>query len=558
MQSAIHSHGETIGQKRSALALPPSKEGWLKDALVSLSIANLCFMFVWGELGNLAGEPSVRYFEDRAPQMGPVWALIVDILLLAGVVFLGFVLRRREEAALRWIGTAILVFFGAFAVYDLQRCLHPSLEVYLSYRSQLIIKGALAFMLLFAVTRSPHSVPRFAKSAFLVLSSLFLVMVGHTAWMYATDDLARVGTGKAAGMLPNTGHTNRLIWIIFDELDDRLLFQARPARIHPVEFDRLRQQSIYADHVRTPADDTLAAMPGLFLGRAVLDTKLDTSKLLVKEKRNSGWVDFASQPNVFRQARAAGFNTALSGFHHPYCRILGDDLSDCSWMASGWSSITAERHLLESSFPGKAIYLVRWQARIVPFLTEPPHFIVPGVLAMYVQHNPVVLRYVLANAHRMLRNRDLNFVFFHFNAPHEPGIWDSTKKSFTTHGSNYNDNLELADNILGQVRRQLEATGDWDRSAVIISGDHPYRPQLWQGYKGVRTAEMVKVTGMKRYPYVPFLLKLPGQHKEVRYEREFNNVLTSDLILQLLNGKLPTTEDTVAWLDAHAKISEAE
>src|SRR5581483_8531914 len=363
MQSAIHSDGETLGQKRSALALPSSKEGWLKDALISLSIANLCFMFVWGELGNLAGEPSVRYYEDRAPQMGPVWALIFDVFLIAAVVFLGFVLRRTTKVALRWTGTAIVVFFAAYAVYDLQRCLRPSLEPYLSYRSELIIKAVLGIVFLFAIWRSPRRVLRFAKSAFLVLSPLFLVMVGHTTWMYATDDLAKVGTGKAAGMLPTSGRTNRVIWIIFDELDDRILFKARPARIHPVEFDRLRDQSIYADHVTTPADDTLRAMPGLFLGRSVLDTKLDTSKLLVKEKGNSGWVDFASQPNVFRQARAEGFNTALSGFHHPYCRILGDDLSDCAWMASGWSSITAERHMLEASFPGKSAFLVRWQAR---------------------------------------------------------------------------------------------------------------------------------------------------------------------------------------------------
>jgi hypothetical protein len=105
--------------------------------------------------------------------------------------------------------------------------------------------------------------------------------------------------------------------------------------------------------------------------------------------------------------------------------------------------------------------------------------------------------------------------------------------------------------VVGRTWRRATERG-------LISGDHPYRPQLWQNYLGVRTAEMVKETGMKRYPYVPFLLKLPGQHKEVDYDRAFNSTLTSDLALQLLNGRLPTTESAVAWLDTHAEMSETE
>jgi hypothetical protein len=278
------------------------------------------------------------------------------------------------------------------------------------------------------------------------------------------------------------------------------------------------------------------------LGKRVTDTKLNTSKLLVTLKGDPGWVDFASQPNVFRTARAEGFNTAVIGWHHPYCRILGNDLSDCAWDSAGNESISVERHLRPRSLAVKALFLATWQSRAVPFMLEPE---------LEHESHIAVMRYQIPNVHRMLQNRKLNLVLLHLVVPHPPGIWDITKRTFTTGKSNYTDNLQLASDTLGQIRRDLEKMGDWDRSTILVSSDHPYRPILWQSLTTHRTAEMVQETGMKAYPLVPFLLKLPSQHKKVLYDGEFNNLLTSDLILQLLNGNLPTIEDTVNWLHAH-------
>lgn len=166
----------------------------------------------------------------------------------------------------------------------------------------------------------------------------------------------------------------------------------------------------------------------------------------------------------------------------------------------------------------------------------------------------------------MLRNRKLNFVFLHLPVPHAPGIWNTRTQSFSTNPQlDYIDNLELADRRLGQIRKLLEQTGDWDRSTILVSADHPYRPNLWLENRASAAlpdllqgpeSEMVRLTDLKWQPYIPFLLKLPGQKTGIEYHREFNSVLSANLLLAALQGQIRTPAHAVQWLDAHAAASE--
>jgi hypothetical protein len=166
----------------------------------------------------------------------------------------------------------------------------------------------------------------------------------------------------------------------------------------------------------------------------------------------------------------------------------------------------------------------------------------------------------------MLRNRSLNLVLLHFSIPHPPGIWDTKKETFTTSPRpDYIDNLALADHMLGEARQALEQSGDWDRSTILVSADHPYRPTSWLEMhlatpppQAVPSAEMVRDTHRIWQPYIPFLLKLPGQHTGVAYHREFNSILSANLLLAALQGKVHTPGQAVQWLDAHAAASEEE
>ena len=385
--------------------------------------------------------------------------MILDVLALAGIIFCGFLLRRSSKFLAHWAGTGIIAIFSVYAVYDGFNALHNNIKIFLAYYGEVALKLAVILGVLYALAgRSGRAFERF-RTAFLVLSPLFLILSAFNIWAYETNQLRIVGKGKAAGMLPAPAPANRVIWVIFDELDNRLLFQKRLARLQPAEFDRLREESLYAGRVHTPASETLESIPSMLLGQTVLKTKVDTSKLLIKTSEASPWVNFASLPNVFRRARAAGFNTAVSGWHHPYCRIMGQDLSACAWDSS-WMDVYFERHLQALSLLPRAASLAHWQSRVNPFLKDKPHFIPPNEVAHMREDNIAALRLIEEHAREMLHNRALNFVLLHYPIPHPPGIWDPVGQKLTTAKADYIDNLQLADRILGSVRHELESMGD--------------------------------------------------------------------------------------------------
>lgn len=100
--------------------------------------------------------------------------------------------------------------------------------------------------------------------------------------------------------------------------------------------------------------------------------------------------------------------------------------------------------------------------------------------------------------------------------------------------------------------------GDWDSSTILVSADHPFRPTNWLINPAVPVppAEMARDTDAIWQPYIPFFLKLPGQKAEINYHREFNSVLSANLLLAVLQDQIRTPAQAVQWLDAHAAASE--
>jgi hypothetical protein len=55
----------------------------------------------------------------------------------------------------------------------------------------------------------------------------------------------------------------------------------------------------------------------------------DADSLMVKPEGSEREFNWRGEPNVFRRARELGVNAAAVGWHHPYCRVLGDSLARC-------------------------------------------------------------------------------------------------------------------------------------------------------------------------------------------------------------------------------------
>ena len=110
-------------------------------------------------------------------------------------------------------------------------------------------------------------------------------------------------------------------------------------------------------------------------------------------------------------------------------------------------------------------------------------------------------------------------------------------------------NLALVDVMLGEVRRKLEAAGQWEDTIVLVTSDHPLRPELNQ--KEIWwTQEDAAVSKNKECPYVPFLLKLTNQKKRVSISTRFNTIVIHDLILALVRGRIDSPASVAEWIEA--------
>jgi arylsulfatase A-like enzyme len=331
----------------------------------------------------------------------------------------------------------------------------------------------------------------------------------------------------------------RVVWIVFDMLDQHTAFVDRPAGVELPEFDRLRNESLTAVNAYPPSVATLFSLPSLITGKLVARVEIKNDSELMLEFANArDTVRWSTEPNVFSRARDAGFKTALVGWYHPYCRVIGKTLDECRW-----EPIVGESNPRLSELTlGSAMWVwIRDSLYSVPFVFR----------AMERSHE----RAKLANAIKryeslmnesllMVSRQDMNLVMLHLPVPHDPNIYDAAGKKFAREReTSYSDNLELADKALGELRSTMEKAGIWDQVTILVSSDHWWRESpLVKGHHDHR---------------IPFILKLAGQHATRSYDQAFNTVVTSDLILGVLRGDVATVTQLTDFLDRHRTVSES-
>jgi hypothetical protein len=154
-----------------------------------------------------------------------------------------------------------------------------------------------------------------------------------------------------------------------------------------------------------------------------------------------------------------------------------------------------------------------------------------------------VCQLALQDSLGLVTNRTYGLILLHLPPPHTPGIYLPNEKRFTywpmSRVTGYKCNLALADLDLGEIRRAMEGSGEWDKTWVIISADHS-RQQV--------VADQSLVDHR-----VPFIIKPPGRNEQVTYAPSINTVLTHDLILSILRGEVTNQPTLASWLNANGK-----
>jgi hypothetical protein len=311
----------------------------------------------------------------------------------------------------------------------------------------------------------------------------------------------------------------RVVWLIFDELDYRLLFDKRPARLAVPHFDRLSAESVHFSQARQAGDHTLVSLPALFSG-ARQDVAGSTVFCRDISRADHDW---ANSDSVMGDIIAGGGNTAL-----------------LSWMQ-------IEHRLVLAGQNPAPIAIWQWQTLIETLpLVQRSHL----VAALNRSEHATTLHWLKEKTIQTVTDPKLDFAVAHLSIPHLPGICPLQEgKPFQfVCKANYLDNIMLADQVMGEIRQAMEQAGLWDETVVVVTSDHRWRSEIWR-FSPLWTEEEARLADNSRDERVPFFVKMPGEPpKSVRYDAHFDTVNSRDLLRNIAFGKIGSSEQVVEFL----------
>ena len=519
----------------------------LKDAVISLSLANLCFIGVWPSLLM----PSYNSYLITNIQY---IAVIISVLLLA-VIFWGMAGLARLSAnrivltfaRIVFVSVLILPMWFVYNVIWPSSSLSPLANVLMKFlpfgkKGLIVIAFGLMIFGMGIIARWQYFLARIARYSIIVMSPCVILNFAQATWhltsnnSYSSKQTNIVNTAPA---LHNTnGKRTRCVVLLFDEMDQAVAFPYRPKEIRLDEFDRLRNEAIYAKNAFPPAGLTMLSIPSLFSGCLVSKSCTKTSgDMVISTYGSSSYEHLSEQPTVFARVRNIGMKSALIGYIMPYQEMIGNQVD---YVLSRRAQKADERVDLGEAMKG---HFKKALCTTLPF-----------ALRLGLLHNLVTRREreadiyasqkFLVEAEKVLTDNRFDFVFVHFTVPHSPFIYDRSSNNFTiSPKAGYLDNLVLTDRTLGELRSAMEAADSWDSTAILVTADHWWRDARF-------------FTGKKDHR-VPFILKLPGRKKGICYNQAFNNIITADLVIALLQGEITDNSSAVKWLDKHRSFAES-
>lgn len=509
---------------------------WRRDLLVALSLANLCYVRVWGTLLN----PANGYFLDRPPSWIGAVVASIGMLALSAVFFAGSRIARRARpgSLLRHIASLALLAALAVAANALRQQA-PGL----SFEALSASLGRLGFWLVSSVGAllaaeawlrwGTEGLARRSTTLVLVLLPFTLLTLGQAVLLglRSRSDALEFRDKNSPSLLRAVPFAPRLLFLVFDGLDQQLLTDARPADLALQEFDAFFETSVQWNNAYPPSNNTGVSLPALITGRDVVRVRRAAANELMLSYADSGReTPWSLELTLFTRARELRRNSALIGWYHPYCRILGDDVARCHWYPyvqdpsetlSG--SVFLQMAFLVDTIPGAFRFGLldhlgggwargsadpSWHAK---------------------QYGRIHEQALQASA-----DKRFQFIFVHYPIPHNPFIYDRHSETVRLDGkSRYIDNLALADRTLRELRQRLQVTGLWDSTALLITSDHWFP----RGH-----GEFAPTLGKPEHR-VPLTVRLPGQTEAVvRYEL-LRTHAAHYLSLAILEGSLRTPAD---------------
>jgi hypothetical protein len=494
---------------------------FLRRYVIALSFVNLCYAAVWKRLLDI--RKPAEFTIKTLPASGEYLGAICGVLICALIVVAFDALLRRGPRMMR---AGVLVAGFAFLILRGQALLPeqviPTSAFLLARAPSFALFGIVGVVLAGAVFRYQEAVTR-AVTLLLLICAPFCVFTFAYS-LYAAASPATLHDRPLAARLPRKPGP-RVLWIVFDEWDQRLSFDARSPNLAMPHVDALRKESFFAENALPPAGMTILSMPALIAGHRVRSEKALGPDTLLVTYDNGTTLPFGARPNIFSEVRDAGMNAAVAGWFLPYCRTLNSYVTDCWWQEADfrWNSYGTTFH--------------------DAFLNQPRSLLETARFSPFGQSLPTLkhLRTFDENfeqSKRIASDNDVQFALFHYDIPHPPFFYDpKTGRMNGDSWSNYTDGLALLDKAVGDLRADMERSGVWNNTSIVLTTDHFYRGS--------------RLVNGKRDQRIPFIVHFPGESAGLSYSRSFNTIVTHDLILALLRSEVTDAAGLQHWLDRH-------
>lgn len=256
------------------------------------------------------------------------------------------------------------------------------------------------------------------------------------------------------------------------------------------------------------------------------------------DKKRTPW---DAGDTLFAKLRKEGVNSAILGWHHPYCRVLASVVAACETYPNVDATDSSRI----------AFYYGQRGMTVLPPFVNIVHLDIGEQYQALARQQYGQFRSGLRTLTSWIADRRIGFIWAHLPIPHPPGL-------VTVHAggapANYFDNLALVDSTLGAVTTELKRTGRWNQAVVVVTGDHGLRPDLWRERPGW-SSEEEHLVALRVRESVPLIVHLPGQTEPVSFAEPLNALVLHDLILQWSEGRLLEPSALTSRLAAAAKSS---
>jgi hypothetical protein len=494
-----------------------------KTGLKSFSLAHLLCIFFWFSVTNNGFDfPTEVYVSE----------VISFFLLLSALTLVIFICFYFEFfKSLKFAGTicgSLIILRGikglihyplgfniVSMIFFLITALFTSVAIYLFLKKRLLVKKIVHHTLLFF----------FPFAIFTTLRLIFeIIEISQPTVLAKTIESKK----------------ERFFWIVFDELDENLVFSLNPENQVFPALNQFRSESIYCTQAIQPGGCTAISLPAYLLGQEMTEiVSMGVRDLIVKDK-NLQKYNLKTAPVLFDKVQKLQYNSAFLGWYLPYDRLLKNKVNYFSvYSKVVWpkASILPTR---KQFFSHVGMFIqFNFQKIFQKFFHlsffEKAHW----RFSKYMAKDSVAYEQLCTSIREIIADQKLHFVFLHLPYPHYPTIYDPQKDKIIPRDPCYYDNVHLADKVLSMIRRELENQGGWDKTTILITSDHWLR-ELNTGfidqYLQLEKEDFLTLMAKRKKPLVPFMLKLPYQKKGIKYDKEINAVIAHDLMLYLMQN----------------------